>query len=691
MDSSFATDRNRRHNVFKSFMGGFGNGRLGGGIRHPAEYSARQVRSLASRWADYNEGSAGWHRYIFHSRWLLASESEPVMVTGLLMKTFLNIAAYKFAALSNLGPLRDQLLTHCRDWQLRGTILLSPEGVNLFVAGEADSIERLLGALRAVPGLETLEPKRSESDHQPFSRMLVRLKKEIIAFGVEGISPIHRTSPKLPARTLKEWLDKGLPVTLLDTRNDYEVKLGTFKNAVPMGIARFRQFPDAVRRLPPKLKTQPIVMFCTGGIRCEKAAPFMEREGFEQIYQLDGGILKYFEECGGAHYNGECFVFDQRVGVDPLLQETDAGQCFACLTPLTGEEQADPRYVAGESCPHCYQTAEQRAAAAIAQRHGALRKAADPLPGSMPYDNFRPIHIPGECDGLPLVKALVRIVHHMTPGDWATQSAAGLLLNSERVPAQLDRVVRNGERFFHKFPAVVEPDVNAAIEILHEDEALVVINKPAPLPMHAAGRFHRNTLQHLLNTVYHPEKLKQAHRLDANTTGVVLFTRTRRFASLLQPQFAAGTVEKRYLVRVTGDPAWEEYDCDLPISAGPGALGSREIDEESGLPSRTHFQVLQRLDDDTTLLEARPRTGRTNQIRIHLWHLGYPVCGDQVYLAGGRVGDTQTLALSDPPLCLHAWEIRFTHPLTQRPVTFTAPVPAWASCAFTDGDGTAGT
>src|SRR5204863_4801653 len=128
-----------------------------------------------------------------------------------------------------------------------------------------------------------------------------------------------------------------------DTRNDYEVKLGTFKKAQAIGIDHFRDFPDAVRRLPPAMKDQPIVMFCTGGIRCEKAGPFMEREGFKNIFQLEGGILKYFEECGGAHYDGECFVFDQRVGVDPNLQETDSVICFVCLMPLNKQEQGDSR------------------------------------------------------------------------------------------------------------------------------------------------------------------------------------------------------------------------------------------------------------------------------------------------------------------------------------------------------------
>ena len=186
------------------------------------------------------------------------------------MKPILNIAAYKFLQLSDLRTLRARLQTLCKTADLKGTILLSPEGINLFVAGAAQGIEHLLSELRSRPGLEDLQPKVSETDHQPFRRMLVRLKKEIIAFGIDGIEPARRTSPKLSAGELKRWLDEGRPVTLLDTRNDYEVKLGTFRNALPIGIDHFREFPQAVARLPPDLKEQPIVMFCTGGIRCEK-------------------------------------------------------------------------------------------------------------------------------------------------------------------------------------------------------------------------------------------------------------------------------------------------------------------------------------------------------------------------------------------------------------------------------------
>jgi UPF0176 protein len=276
-----------------------------------------------------------------------------VVNASVAMSAVLNISTYKFAPLTDLVTLRDRLRVFTAAHGLRGTILLSAEGINLFVAGLRSDVEALLVELRAVPGLADLAPKESFSSEQPFNRMLVKIKKEIIAFGVEGIDPARRPTPKLSARTLKQWLDEGRVVTLLDTRNAYEVRLGTFRGAVPAGIDHFREFPGAVAKLPAEMKDQPIVMFCTGGIRCEKAGPFMEREGFTNVHQLDGGILKYFEECGGAHYDGECFVFDRRVGVDSALRETDAKLCFNCQMPLTVAEQRDPAYVPDISCPHC--------------------------------------------------------------------------------------------------------------------------------------------------------------------------------------------------------------------------------------------------------------------------------------------------------------------------------------------------
>ncbi len=270
------------------------------------------------------------------------------------MADVVNFSAYKFAPLENLPALQERLRAVANAGDLRGTILLSSEGINLFVAGERSALARLLAEIHAVPGLADLTPKESLSAEQPFNRMLVKIKKEIIAFGVPGIDPARNPSAKLPAKTLRQWLDEGRPLTLLDTRNDYEVKMGTFTGARAAGIDNFRDFPAAVAKLPEEMKEQPIVMFCTGGIRCEKAGPFMEKAGFKQVFQLDGGILKYFEECGSAHYQGECFVFDRRVGVDPALQETGSVMCFACQMPLTAEEQKHPHYVPDVSCPHCF-------------------------------------------------------------------------------------------------------------------------------------------------------------------------------------------------------------------------------------------------------------------------------------------------------------------------------------------------
>jgi UPF0176 protein len=596
-----------------------------------------------------------------------------------------NIAAYKFVTLPEIRSLRSRLLALCKSWRLKGTILLATEGINLFVAGAPEKIELLLAELRQVPGLADLPVKISETDHQPFRRMLVRMKKEIIAFGVDGIEPARRTSPKLAPKELKQWLDEGRPVTLLDTRNNYEVKLGTFKNALPIGIDHFREFPAAVRRLPAAMKEQPIVMFCTGGIRCEKAGPFMEREGFKHVFQIEGGILKYFEECGGTHYDGECFVFDQRVGLDPSLQETDSTQCFQCRTPLTEEDQEDERYVPGQSCAYCFKTPAEQMAADIARRHEAIRRVFTPLPGSQPRDNCKFLHVPADCDGRTLLETLCRVVKGMNGAEWEAIIARGLVVNQAQEPVVANHIVRTGERYRRIFPNVIEPEVNGAVEILHEDEALIVLNKPAPLPMHEGGRFYRNTLVYLLHEVYRPQRPRPAHRLDANTTGIVLVTRTRHFAGRLQPQFASGKVEKTYLVRVHGRPPEDVFSCEAPISVAAGELGSRTVDEMGGQAASTKFRVLQRDADGTTLLEARPLTGRTNQIRIHLWHLGYPVCGDAAYLAGKQMGDTQTLGVDDPPLCLHAWRIRFLHPLSQAPVEFTAPPPTWAKARGESG------
>lgn len=593
------------------------------------------------------------------------------------MSKVTNIAGYQFTSLTELKALREGLLRQCKGWGLRGTILLSTEGINLFVAGDDAGVHGLVGELRSWPGLAEFTPKVSYSDEQPFRRMLVRIKREIIAFGVPGIDPATRTSPKLAARELKQWLDEGRPVTLLDTRNDYEVRIGTFRGAKTLAIDCFREFPAAVAELPAELKRQPIVMFCTGGIRCEKAGPYMEREGFEQIFQLDGGILKYFEECGGEHYEGECFVFDQRVGVDASLAESENAQCYRCLAPLTLADQQDPRYVPERSCPYCFLTVAEQLDRTIAEREAAIARATTPLPGSEPYDNYRPISISAKYDGTRLLDMLCGVFPHLAREYWEERLASGLIVDDARRPAAAERVVRAGELYLNRMPAMSEPAVNVGIRVLYEDAAIVVIDKPAPLPLHPSGRFNRNTLQSILNEVYHPQKLRPVHRLDANTTGVVVFARTREFARQLQTQFAAGGVEKRYVARIQGVPAADEFACDAPIGEATTDLGARAVDEQ-GQAALTTFRVLRRLKGGTTLVEATPVTGRTNQIRVHLWHLGWPIVGEQAYLPAGRLGETQTHDADDAPLCLHAREISFAHPETGERVTFGRPAPAWA-------------
>lgn len=590
---------------------------------------------------------------------------------------FTNIAAYHFCRLDQLKVLRTRLLQRCREAGLRGTILLSTEGINLFVAGSEESIERLLAELRAIPGLAELTPKYSYSPTQPFRRMLVKIKKEIIAFGVEGIDPGMHTSPRLSPQELKKWLDEGRPVTLLDTRNDYEIKLGTFRNAISLGIDHFRDFPHATAKLAPELKKSPVVVFCTGGIRCEKAGPYLEQQGFEDIHQLDGGILKYFEECGSAHYDGDCFVFDQRVGVDPGLHETADTQCFACLAPLTESEQADPRYVPGKSCPYCHRTEEQRRSELLKERHEALCRAVTPLPGSEPYEQQRPIHVPADYDGSEILKLLTGLFPHVAREEWESMFEAGHLKDRLGNSVGAGHVVRAGERYLRCQPATREPDVNVNVRILWEDSAIVVIDKPAPLPMHPCGRYNLNSLQSILAKVYAPECPRPVHRLDANTWGVVVFARTRHFAKRLQPQFADGSVQKRYLARVHGHPPTDSFSCTLPIGQETTDLGARDIDLENGLESVTDFQVRVRYDDGTSLLEVVPRTGRTNQIRVHLWQLGWPIVGDPTYLAEGKRGTVQTMAVEDPPMCLLAESITFAHPIDGVTRTFTADAPPW--------------
>jgi len=271
---------------------------------------------------------------------------------------YVNIAAYKFVTFDDTVDKRPQFRALCDELGLKGTILLSPEGINLFLAGLREPIDRFLAWLRADARFADLQVKESYSDKQPFTRMLVKLKAEIITMKHPLIKPEEGRAPAVEPKTLKRWLDQGhddngKPVVMLDTRNAFEVDVGTFDNTIDYRIEKFSEFPDVVAQHKEELSGKTIVTFCTGGIRCEKAAIHMQNVGFDSVYQLDGGILKYFEDVGGEHYTGDCFVFDYRTALNPKLEATQTAQCFACRAVVTPREQLSPYYVPGKSCPHC--------------------------------------------------------------------------------------------------------------------------------------------------------------------------------------------------------------------------------------------------------------------------------------------------------------------------------------------------
>ncbi len=588
--------------------------------------------------------------------------------------SFINIAAYRFVTLDRLKHRRVELLQECKSLDLKGTILLSQEGINLFLAGQRDAIDAFLDHLRSQPEFADIPAKESESDHQPFNRMLVKIKREIISFGIDQIDPRQETSPRISPRELKQWLDEGRPVTLLDVRNDYEVKVGTFHDALTLPIDDFRGFPQAVDHL--SLPDQPIVTFCTGGIRCEKAAPFLEQQGIGQVFQLDGGILKYFEDCGGDHYDGECFVFDKRVSLDPGLSETETGLCFACHAVLSADDQLSPHYIEGQSCPHCHVPDETLQQINLQERQAAICKVADPLPGSQPYENHRPLRVAQRFDGMTVIEFLTAIRTHFTPAQWDVEIRERRLLCGGQPVSTYERV-SVGQHLVHVMPGTVEPDVAANVTVLFEDDAILVVQKPAPLPMHACGRFHRNTLQYILDEAFAPWHVRAAHRLDANTSGVVVLSKTRHIAARVQSQFQRGEVQKQYRARIQGRLPASRIECNVPISREPDSCGAR-LPDPDGLPAQTQCESLRTFDDETSLIQVTPRTGRTNQIRIHLWDLNVPVCGDPLYLPDRQLGSQQTLEVKAPPMCLHAFRIGLTHPVSQHWVEFQAELPDWA-------------
>ncbi len=241
-----------------------------------------------------------------------------------------------FCPLNDLTAKKAFLLNRCRFYGIKGTILLAPEGLNVNLAGQEESLRALVAEFASRDWLKGLVFKESWADSIPFNKMLVRIKKEIIAFDRSLHQHTYTRHQAIDAETLKDWYDRGVDFNILDTRNDYETKIGSFKNAHLPPIRTFKEFSSYVEAAGLD-RDKPLVTFCTGGVRCEKAAPMMAELGFKNVLQLDGGILKYFEKCGASHYEGDCFVFDQRVALKPDLTPNGMIQCFACRMPLTAQ------------------------------------------------------------------------------------------------------------------------------------------------------------------------------------------------------------------------------------------------------------------------------------------------------------------------------------------------------------------
>jgi len=264
-------------------------------------------------------------------------------------------ALYHFARFERFAAFREPLLDLCVGNGVRGTILLAPEGINGTIAGTDKAIARVLAFLRAQPEFTELEHKESRAAEMPFLRMKVRLKKEIVTLGVDGIDPENAAGTYVEPR---DWnaLISDPETILIDTRNDYEVAIGSFRGAVDPQTKSFRDFPAWVRERAELGGTPKIAMFCTGGIRCEKATAFMKAEGFKDVFHLKGGILKYLEEVPSEEslWEGACFVFDERVSVTHGLAQGEHTLCRACRRPLMANDRASPLFEDGVSCPHCH-------------------------------------------------------------------------------------------------------------------------------------------------------------------------------------------------------------------------------------------------------------------------------------------------------------------------------------------------
>jgi UPF0176 protein len=293
------------------------------------------------------------------------------------MQSVVVAALYKFAKLPDYRELQKSILEVCQKNGVFGSILLATEGINGTVAGNRQGIDALLKFLRSEPRFSDLEHKESFSQEMPFDRMKVKLKKEIVPLGVPGIDPNEKVGTYVPA---EEWnaLISDPDVIVIDTRNGYECDIGTFKGAIDPKTRRFRDFPKFVQENLDPSKHKKVAMFCTGGIRCEKASAYMLEKGFENVYHLKGGILKYLELIPPEKslWDGECFVFDQRIAVGQGLEVGAHEQCYACRHPVSVEDQQSPKYRAGVSCPHCFDNLPEKTRSRAIERQKQQELAA---------------------------------------------------------------------------------------------------------------------------------------------------------------------------------------------------------------------------------------------------------------------------------------------------------------------------
>lgn len=300
---------------------------------------------------------------------------------GVSMKTYqvgdtVVCAMYKFVTLDNFEDIKPNLLAVLEANDVRGTLLLASEGINGTVAGSRKSIDTLLAWLQSDKRLKGIVYKESYTATMPFNRTKVKLKKEIVTMGVEGIDPKQVVGTYVKP---KDWNDliSDPEVILVDTRNDYEFQVGTFEHAVNPVTDTFREFPQYVKDNLDPAKHKKVAMFCTGGIRCEKSTAYMKEQGFEEVYHLEGGILKYLEEVPeeDSLWKGECFVFDERVTVNHQLEKGDYAQCNACRLPITEEEMLSEKYQKGVSCPHCFDKTTEKQRQRFAEREKQIELA----------------------------------------------------------------------------------------------------------------------------------------------------------------------------------------------------------------------------------------------------------------------------------------------------------------------------